>query len=49
MYKFIIVKNGIYIICFSNVFEFLIGENFVYFDLIKGDEDYMGYEGVDGM
>lgn len=39
-----------YIICFSNVFDFFIGENFVYFDLIKGDEYFVGYEGNgDGM
>ena len=48
LHKFTTAKNGTYTICFSNVFEFSIGENLVYFDLIKGDEDYMGYEGVDG-
>lgn len=49
LHKFTAVKNGTYTICFSNVFEFSIGENLVYFDLIKGDEDtMMGFEGVGG-
>lgn len=46
LHKFTTAKNGTYTICFSNVFEFSIGENLVYFDLIKGDEDAMGYEGI---
>lgn len=40
--------NGTYTICFSNVFDFSIGENLVYFDLVKGNEDELGYEGVSG-
>lgn len=48
LHKFTAPKNGTYTICFSNVFEFSIGENLVYFDLIKGDEDIMGYEGIGG-
>ncbi|KAJ7327810.1 hypothetical protein OS493_026089 [Desmophyllum pertusum] len=44
LYKFTAAKNGTYTICFSNVFEFSIGEHLVYFDLVKGDEDNMGYE-----
>lgn len=48
LHKFTAAKNGTYTICFSNVFEFSIGENLVYFDLVKGDEDYIGYEGEDG-
>ncbi|KAK2560388.1 Transmembrane emp24 domain-containing protein 7 [Acropora cervicornis] len=43
LHKFKVPKNGTYTICFSNVFEFSIGENLVYFDLIKDDE---GYDGV---
>lgn len=48
LHKFTTTKNGTYTICFSNVFEFSIGENLVYFDLIKGDEDEYGNEVADG-
>lgn len=48
-YKFNVIMNGMYVICFSNVFDFFIGENFVYFDLVKGNEDEMGYDGVSGI
>lgn len=48
LHKFTAAKNGTYTICFSNVFEFSIGENLVYFDLIKGDEDTMELEGMTG-
>lgn len=45
LHKFKVPANGTYTICFSNVFDFSIGENLVYFDLIKGDEFSVGYEG----
>lgn len=48
LHKFTTTKNGTYTICFSNVFEFSIGENLVYFDFVKGDEDALGYEGITG-
>lgn len=48
LHKFTTTKNGTYTICFSNVFDFSIGENLVYFDLVKGDEDELGNEVVSG-
>lgn len=48
LHKFTAAKNGTYTVCFSNVFEFSIGENLVYFDLVKGNEDELGYEGITG-
>ena len=48
LHKFNATMNGTYAICFSNVFDFSIGENLVYFDLVKGNEDELGYDGVSG-
>lgn len=48
LHKFNVTMNGTYAICFSNVFDFSIGENLVYFDLVKGNEDELGYDEVSG-
>ena len=47
LHKFTAAQNGTYTICFSNVFQFSIGQHLVYFDFNKG-EDAMGFETVDG-
>ncbi|KXJ23855.1 transmembrane emp24 domain-containing protein 7 [Exaiptasia diaphana] len=38
LHKFTAKINGTYRVCFSNVFDFSIGENLVYFDFVTGKD-----------
>ncbi|KAK3732802.1 hypothetical protein QZH41_006030 [Actinostola sp. cb2023] len=38
LHKFTTKMNGTYRVCFSNVYEFAIGDNLVYFDFITGKD-----------
>ncbi|EDO49537.1 predicted protein, partial [Nematostella vectensis] len=48
LHKFTTTMNGTYQVCFSNVYDFTIGENLVYFDFIAGVEDEFGTIGTAG-
>lgn len=39
LHKFTANVSGTYRVCFSNVYDFTIGENLVYFDFVTGKED----------
>jgi len=39
LHKFTAKINGTYRLCFSNVYDFTIGDNLVYFDFVTGKDD----------
>ena len=45
LHKFKAAAAGTYKMCFSNVFDFSIGENLVYFDFVRGSEGSMEFGG----
>lgn len=48
LHKFTATMNGTYRMCFSNVFDFSIGDNLVYFDFVRGKESSMEFGGDAG-
>ena len=39
LHKFTTTVNGTYRVCFSNVYDFTIGDNLVYFDFVTGKDN----------